>query len=342
MREKEYPAHSQYGAVPYNDDFLEEKRFRKNKPWFTLFMIALNTGVFLYTMYVNGWKFEAFQLNPMIGPSLQTLFDCGAKDTSRVQDGEYWRLITACFLHAGIVHLVMNMAALLALGVPLEMDFGTSKFAMIYLISGLASTTFSCLFLPDRISVGASGAIFGIFGSNWSILLQNWGDIHGRCWHLCVLIVLTVLNLGLGLLPFVDNYAHIGGLLCGFCLGMMLVFDDRNHGFVVSCRQHTCLAVGIATTALTLTIGLLVLLSGHDLTNWCSWCSELNCVEFDWAPWSCDDDMISCGYSLYEDTGEVIFTCGDGSQHDFCCVNVELDDSEMKDELSTICKNICV
>jgi len=271
MRQKDHPLYSQYGAVPDREEYKawKLKSKRKHKPWFTYFMFFTCIGVFLYTMSYNDWKFEPFEQNPMIGPSLQTLLDCGAKDTSRIQNGEYWRLISSCFLHAGVVHLLMNMAALVMLGVPLEVEFGTPKFAMIYLVSGLASTTFSCLFLPDRISVGASGAIFGIFGSNWSILLQNWGDIYGKFQHFCSLVVFTALNLAIGLLPFVDNYAHIGGFLCGFLLGMMLVFKDRNKGFLVTCRQHTCLAIGIGTTAVALTAGLLVLFSGDlHLRQW--------------------------------------------------------------------------
>jgi len=351
MRQHGYQSHSDYGAVPsfekerYSKQIIatspKTRRVRQKKPYFTHIVFFACMGMFLYTMYYNGWKFEDYDNNPMIGPSLQTLLSCGAKDTSLIQNGEYWRLISSCFLHAGVVHLLINMAALLSLGVPLELDFGTQKMAMIYLISGLASTILSCLFLPNQLSVGASGAIFGIFGSNWSILLQNWGHISGKYRFTCSLVVLTLLNLALGLLPFVDNFAHIGGFVCGFLLGMMLVFEDRNLRFGISCRQQTWLALGVGTTALALTTGLFVLLSGHDLTEWCPRCSELNCIEFDWAPWDCKDDMIACGYSLNEGNGEVLITCPNGDQHNFCCVNINNDDSEVKDELSTICKNLC-
>lgn len=259
-------AYQNYGAA---DQLIYYDESQIRTPWFTYTMFLANIGVFIWTISENGWRFEDPDINPMFGPSLDTLNKCGAKDVAKIQSGEVWRLISSCFLHAGILHLGINMIALLALMLPLEQDFGMIKVSLIYLTSGISSTICSSLFLPTRLSVGASGAIFGIFGSNWSILLQNWSHLNNKCRMTCFLVLLTGFNLALGLLPFVDNFAHIGGFICGFFLGMILVIPNSQYRSGKNCQQQACLWVGVTVTGLGLAAGLLVLISGHDLTGWC-------------------------------------------------------------------------
>ena len=84
-----------------------------------------------------------------------------------IKAGEYWRLFTPMWLHAGLIHVAFNLLSLFSLGNALEQAFGWWKIALLYTLSGIFSTVVSCVFVPGQIMVGASGAIFGFIGANW-------------------------------------------------------------------------------------------------------------------------------------------------------------------------------
>src|SRR5207249_4774566 len=125
------------------------------------------------------------------------------------------------FLHANLLHVGLNMLNLAVLGVFLERLVGHLRFLLIYFATGIVSIIASFYFMPQEISVGASGAIFGLVGA-YSIFVL----MHRRAFPrhgipaLPWLILVIGLNLAIGLfVPNVDNYAHIGGLLSGCLLG---------------------------------------------------------------------------------------------------------------------------
>lgn len=155
-----------------------------------------------------------------------------------VKAGEYWRLITAAFFHAGILHLVCNMYALSIIGVQLETFMGKTKFLAVYFMSALIGSLFSGI-LTVVPSIGASGAIFGLMGA-----LLYFG-YHYRLYLGSVMsqqiVPLIAINLVLGFaLPGVDNFAHIGGLVGGLFTGMIVGIDgktdktDTINGIVVT------------------------------------------------------------------------------------------------------------
>ncbi|CAN0001890.1 unnamed protein product, partial [Phaeothamnion confervicola] len=160
---------------------------------------------------ISGVPPSRLQVNPMVGPSLDTLLTCGAKDTTLILDGQAWRLWTAMFLHAGIVHFIFNMIGFLQVGIMVERVYGWWRVALIYLIGGLFSTIVSAVFAPLQIMVGASGAIFAVFGALWADLWQNWRVCLNRRSAVCMLFFLTLINVILGLMPYLDNFAHISG-----------------------------------------------------------------------------------------------------------------------------------
>ena len=127
-----------------------------------------------------GWKFEPMEQNPMFGPSAAVLFDLGAKDTELiVRGGEPWRLGAAMWLHAGLIHLASNMYGLLQAGFPAEKVHGWWKVLVLYLLSGLMGNIVSSIFLPTSVTVGASGAVFGLFGAMWGDFCQNYNLYKG-------------------------------------------------------------------------------------------------------------------------------------------------------------------
>ncbi|UTR14435.1 rhomboid family intramembrane serine protease [Salipaludibacillus sp. LMS25] len=152
----------------------------------------------------------------MNGSSMNTLdlVRFGAKFDPFILAGEWWRFISAMFIHIGIVHLMMNSLALFYLGSAVEKIFGTKRFFVIYFLAGLLGSIASFVF-NDNVSAGASGAIFGCFGA-----LLYFGLIHKRLFFRTMgmnVIVILAINLSFGfIVPMVDNGAHIGGLIGGF------------------------------------------------------------------------------------------------------------------------------
>ena len=172
---------------------INEEVFTPKKPIITSTLIAINIIAYIVTM--------------MFG--LSTEF---AVNRYYVLHGEYYRLLTGMFLHANIFHLFFNMYALYIIGSQLESFLGRHKFLIVYLLSGLSGSVLS-IFFSAGFSVGASGAIFGLLGS-----LLYFG-YHYRVYLETVvksqIIPLIIINLLFGMLPGIDNWAHIGGLIGG-------------------------------------------------------------------------------------------------------------------------------
>jgi membrane associated rhomboid family serine protease len=167
----------------------------------------------------NNWKVEPFSVNPMIGPSAQTLLKLGAKSSPLiVQENEIWRLISAMVLHAGLIHYVINMLALWFIGSAVEQCHGFFSSMLLFVAPALGGTLLSAIFLPEYITVGASAGIFGLIGAcladiflNWGLLFNEFVNGDNKQQHTVVLLVLfldIVVNCVVGLTPFVDNFAR--------------------------------------------------------------------------------------------------------------------------------------
>jgi membrane associated rhomboid family serine protease len=198
---------------------VDEKSTGKNRPFFTYIILCICSGFMLASIAVNGWKIEAFSVNPMIGPSAETLTVMGAKDSYMiVQEKEVWRLLSAMVLHAGFVHFVLNMAALYFVGSAIEFSHGFVLCMIMFVVPAIGGSIFSAIFLPSMISVGASGGIFGLIGAcladifmNWGLLFNEFVNGKNKYRHIYVLLVLLVdviINCLIGLTPFVDNFTR--------------------------------------------------------------------------------------------------------------------------------------
>ncbi len=146
----------------------------------------------------------------------------GAKVNLLIGLGEIWRLLTAMFLHADFMHLVFNMLALYILGRDIERFYGPKKYLFIYFTSGLIGSAFSFLLIP-HVSVGASGAIFGLFGANLYLYHLN-PTVYKRLFGTDIM-VLIVINLVISFVrPNIDFVGHIaglvGGLIASFAVGI--------------------------------------------------------------------------------------------------------------------------
>ena len=136
-----------------------------------------------------------------------------------VADGAYYRLLTAAFLHAGLFHLFANMFALVQIGPILERALGRTRFLALYLLSALGGSTLSMLLSdPHQIGVGASGAIFGLFGAYY-VVVRRLGGQTGA------IVTLLVINLVITFaVPIIDWRAHIGGLVTGAAIAVAYAY----------------------------------------------------------------------------------------------------------------------
>ena len=187
----------------------------------TIILIAVNVAVFFILSLFGDTEDAVFMMQH------------GAMYSDFViQDHEYYRLFTCLFLHFGIEHLLNNMVILGALGWNLELQTGKIRFLLIYFGSGLFGNVVSLIFhgvvQEYTVSAGASGAIFGLMGALLWVVIAN----HGRLGRLSGrgMLVMVALSLYFGLSSSgVDNYAHIGGLVCGFLLALILYRKRRGR-----------------------------------------------------------------------------------------------------------------
>lgn len=184
-----------------------------SKPIVTWVILSVNIGVWLAMELAGGSE------------NTDVLVQFGAKLNALIVLGEYWRLLTACFLHIGIVHLAFNSYALYVLGSEMEALYGQVRFTIIYLLAGLFGSLMSFALSPGAgISAGASGAVFGLVGTLAAFYWrqrETFGSIAQR--RFVNVIMLVALNALVGLTtPGIDNLAHLGGLVAGLILGWQL------------------------------------------------------------------------------------------------------------------------
>ncbi len=189
--------------------------FKPTKDFFvTPILIDLNILIFIL-MVISGVNF--FQ------PDTDSLLSWGANFRPLTLNGEWWRLISNTFLHIGIFHLLMNMYALLYIGVLLEPLLGKTRFISAYLLTGITASVASLWWHDLIISAGASGAIFGMYGVFLAMLTTNIIEKSTRKALLTSIAVFVGYNLLYGLKGGIDNAAHIGGLIGGLIIGYALI-----------------------------------------------------------------------------------------------------------------------
>lgn len=190
---------------------------RKNY-FITPVLIYINTGIFLI-MTISGLGFLSFKASD--------LMTWGANHGPSIDEGEYWRLFTSIFLHGGIMHLAANVFGLLLIGTLLEPLLDRKIFLSLYILMGIAASLTSVWWHAATVSVGASGAIFGLYGILIAFLLTKVYSEKLSKALLGTMLLFIGFNLLMGLKGGIDNAAHIGGLLSGFLLGVIVSFTIK-------------------------------------------------------------------------------------------------------------------
>lgn len=207
------------------DDVIEMFQFLipKEPHFSTSIILDLNILVFIL-MVLGGVHF--------MSPNVSEVMEWGANRRYETTNGEWWRLLSSMFVHGGVVHLVFNIFGLVVAGTYLEAVIGAKKYALIYVLSGLAGSIASIAWHSHTASVGASGAIFGLFGAILSFTMSNRLPKEARKMLLLIFGPYVLINLLYGLTGGIDNAAHIGGLLCGLIIGFIIqryVIDEQEE-----------------------------------------------------------------------------------------------------------------
>lgn len=185
-------------------------------PVVTYALIAINVLVFLATV-ATGASF--------VQPSAESLLPWGADFAPLTTNGQWWRIVTCCFLHFGIIHLGMNMYVLFQAGPFTERLFGRLRYIVLYMLAGVGGSLVSLWIHPYAVGAGASGAIFGVYGGLLAFLLTHRSVIPAQSLRQIAQSALIFLgyNFIYGLSSrTIDLSAHIGGLVTGFLAGLLL------------------------------------------------------------------------------------------------------------------------
>ncbi|WP_416792661.1 rhomboid family intramembrane serine protease [Sulfurovum sp. ST-21] len=187
----------------------------------TYLVILLNSAVYLFSSIYSG---------SIVEMNLRVLVDMGALyGPLTVLHGEWWRLFTAMFLHGGMTHLLMNMVSIYLIGRGMELYFEKKAYISIYLFAGLVGGLVSLLVHPESVGIGASGAIFGVFGALAGFFLahRKRRAVRSQAFMKDFAVIMGI-NLVLGFsIESIDVTAHIAGLVAGFTGGFMLSRQPR-------------------------------------------------------------------------------------------------------------------
>ena len=219
------------------------------KPWIVYALIAANVAAFCFEL---SHGLSAGQ------PSARQLVEIGGSFPPFTLHGEPWRLGSSMFLHAGVIHLALNMICLYR-GAIVEQLLGRAGFLALYLIAGLGGGIATLIAGRENIvTVGASGAVFGVYGAFGAFLIAHRKRIADAALQSTArsLASFLILNFIIGYtIPNISMSAHVGGLLTGFVAGLVLTVGERAHA------QRTARAIGLFVVGGALAAGAVVALS---------------------------------------------------------------------------------
>jgi membrane associated rhomboid family serine protease len=325
---------------------------------FTYLIMFLSTIMLVVSIGLNGWKFAPLKVNPMFGPDPSVLIDLGGLLTAKiVEENEWYRLLVPIVLHAGVIHYVINMLVLWWIGTAVERVHGTIETAVVFILSGIGGNLASANFMPNSVSVGASGGLYGLLGfclvdvlTNWDLLTINKPFPCGSA--IFWLGVDLVLSLGIGLTPYVDNFAHLGGFLFGICFGLSLLWRSGGSDFFgrMTLARHYChyayAIIGAVVATFVFTAMVVLLLDSDGRTTVCPKCHYLSCAPFPfWTNdpwWTCDECQQSLASIVrLRNTSELDLTCPSGEIVTIDLMDSDPDRDDIRNQIIGYCRQLC-
>lgn len=240
-----------------NGDF-DEKEYRASackRQLLTLSTIIVIAQVILLIIMIQEGGYAPTSQNPLYGPPALTLVQYGAKEAGLILiKHQWWRLVTPIFLHAGIFHILSNIIIQLRVGGYLNCVYGTAKWIWIYFVSGIFGNILSCIFLPESVGVGSSGALLGILTSWMVWIVFRWRKIPEQCrgQRNCQLAVVTgsvAITLGFSFTDYVDWAAHFGGAIQGFLWAGVLLSSELDNQLTKILVRTVCFGLACGSYA---------------------------------------------------------------------------------------------
>jgi len=296
------------------EDKEEPAPHGRSRPLFVTLTFLLCSGAFLLELYENGQTYASdtpqgseechyradfgravfcaasLSVNPLFGPTTDVLIKMGASESMlTVSNKEVWRLVTPMYLHGGVVHFALNMLVFVKFGVDMERTHGFARVAAIYLLSGVFGIMMGIALSPHTVKVGASGAIFGLFGALLGEVLQNWSLYRRPCAAVVQLLLGASLQLLLGTMPMLDNFSHFFGFLMGFLCSLVLLVlgrrTDAGKAAAPRCHQRLVQALATACILVCFAFALLSVFGPVNAGELCPRCDMISCIPF---PWGCN------------------------------------------------------
>jgi rhomboid protease GluP len=196
--------------------FVQQLKALAPRTWVTWAIVALNLAAWIATLVAGADPLQ---------PDVAQLLALGGNTAWNVQHGQWWRLLTSAFLHIGVLHLAVNMLGLLLVAPTVERIYGHRLFLLLYLGCALAGSAASLHFSArSGVSVGASGAVFGVAGALLAAVFHHRRRLPRKFGKRTLggIGFFVLYSLAQGLAPGVDNAAHVGGLLAGVALALIL------------------------------------------------------------------------------------------------------------------------
>ncbi|PKA47960.1 hypothetical protein AXF42_Ash016307 [Apostasia shenzhenica] len=319
--------------------FFGRRHRGSENTWAISLFVVLHLVAFVATMVVNNcpeksagdcslrslgrFSFQPLAENPLLGPSSSTLTKMGAlQQTLFLQHRQRWRVLSCLLLHAGFIHLIVNLSCVILIGIHLEQDFGSLRAVVIYLFSAFQGSLVSANFVQHVPAVASSAALFGLLGATLSNFIRNWHIYSAKFRAVVVLSLITIINFAMGFLPYIDNVANIGGFVSGILLGLALLFNpqlselERRKGLFdydlnssVKLRQKLdkplLRIIALLILIFILAGGAVAVLLGADVTERCVWCRYIDCLPT--KLWTCNRKANPC--KAFMKGGKLNITC---------------------------------
>jgi membrane associated rhomboid family serine protease len=269
QRSRYYRESRSNGKFELDEDEEEEVYIVRQQYGYCSILFSLVQTVILGLMM---WQcgIAPLNLNPMIGPYPDALSEWGGKNSVLIiDDGQTYRLITPILLHAGVIHLLGNVMVQLETGAFFEKEWGSIRWLILYLSSGIGSTILSVILMPAAVSVGSSGAVMGLFGGKLAevflraceqqITKQDEVAHQVRKEQCCVVASSVIIVMLFSFIPFVDWSAHLGGLVSGFLVGLAMFSFELHYCL----WKFFWLLVGVAAVTAYFVVTVVYMYSGN-------------------------------------------------------------------------------
>ena len=214
------------GVKPEQDDFLDSIKYLIPKDDHFVTSIILNLTILVYVSMV----FSSIDL--LFMSETEDLLLWGANRRIETTGGEWWRLFTSVFLHKSYLHLLLNISGLVIAAIFVEPLLGRKKYFLVYVLSGLCGGLVSICWYPSTLSVGPSGALFGVYGATIALLIAKAFPNGGKEGMVWMFLLYASVYMTWGLVGGIDNVANIAGLLSGAVFGIILykLDDGKDNG----------------------------------------------------------------------------------------------------------------